>query len=64
MPVNWMDTKSLSFNNLLLLERVQISWLKGLPAEVMPTMAVALKANPSIAWYFHHKCPQISPWLD
>jgi len=64
MPVNWMDTKNLSFNNLLLLERVQISWLKGLPAEVMPTMAVALKANPSIAWYFCHKCPQISPWLD
>ena len=64
MPVNWMDTKNLSFNNLLLLERVQISWLEGLPAEAMPAMATALKANPTVAWYLNHKCPPISPWLN
>lgn len=61
MPVNWMDTKDLSFNSLLLLERVQILWLKDLHAEVMPAMATALKANPTVAWYFNHKCPPISP---
>jgi precorrin-6B methylase 2 len=64
MPVNWMDTKNLSFDNLLLLERVQISWLKDLPAEVLPAMATALKANPTIAWYLEIKCPPISPWLE
>ena len=63
MPVKWMDTKDLSFNSLLLLERVQILWLKGLPAEVMPAMATALKANPTVAWYLNHKCPPISPLL-
>jgi SAM-dependent methyltransferase len=63
MPVNWMDTKDLSFNSLLLLERVQILWLKDLHAEVMPAMATALKANPTVAWYFNHKCPPISPLL-
>ena len=64
MPVNWMDTTELSFNNLLLLERVQISWLEGLSAENMPAMAIALKANPIVSWYLRHKCPSISLWLE
>jgi SAM-dependent methyltransferase len=63
MPINWLDTKNLSFNSLLLLEGVQISWLKGLPAEVGPAMATALKANPTVAWYLKHKCSTISAWL-
>ena len=29
MPVNWIDTTTLSYSSLFLLERVQISWLKG-----------------------------------
>ena len=29
MPLNWIDTTQLPFNYLLLLERVQISWLPG-----------------------------------
>jgi len=29
MPVNWMDVADLSFNTLLLLERVQLGWLSG-----------------------------------
>jgi len=63
MPVNWLDTKNLSFNSLLLLEGVQICWLKDLPAEVEPAMAAALKANPTVAWFLKHKCSTISPWL-
>jgi SAM-dependent methyltransferase len=64
MTVNWIDTADLSFNNLLLLERVQISWLESLSAENLPAMAAALKANPVVSWYLQHKCPSIAPWLD
>ena len=62
MPLNWIDTSQMSFNVLLLLERVQISWMPGGPAEA--DMAVALKANPAVAWYLRHKCPEVTPWLD
>jgi SAM-dependent methyltransferase len=64
MPVNWMDTTQISFNHLLLLEEVQISWLKGLSEESLPAMASALNANPIVSWYLRHKCPSISSWLD
>lgn len=64
MPVKWIDTTELSFNNLLLLERIQVSWLESLSAEELPAMATALKANPIISWYLRHKCPSISSWLD
>lgn len=62
MPLNWMDVSSLSFNSLLLLERVQISWFPGWVPEA--EMAVALRENPAVAWYLRHKCPEINPWLD
>ena len=29
MPRDWMDVSHLSFNSLLLLEQVQLSWLPG-----------------------------------
>lgn len=62
MPLNWIDTKNLSFNYLLLLEQVQISWMEGwIPQE---PLAIALSANPVVAWYLRHKCPQIKGWLD
>lgn len=62
MPINWIDTKELSFNSLLLLERVQISWLP----EWLPDreLAVALKVNPAVEWFLRHKCPDVKDWLD
>ena len=62
MSINWIETTDLSFNNLLLLERVQLSWLPGHALEV--ELALALKANPIVAWYLRRKCPEISAWLD
>ena len=64
MTLNWINTSDLSFNTLLLLERVQISWLENLSAEDLPAMAIALHANPVISWYLQHKCPPITPWLE
>jgi len=62
MPVNWIDVTDLSFNNLLLLERVQLSWFPGWLPEL--ELSIALHANPSVEWYLRHKCPEISAWLD
>ncbi len=60
--IGWLKTDQLSFNHLLLLERVQLSWLPGWLPET--ELALALKANPSVGWYMRHKCPEIAPWLD
>jgi precorrin-6B methylase 2 len=62
MPVNWMDVSGLSFNSMLLLEEVQLSWFPGwLPEK---ELAIALHANPAVEWYFRSKCPQIVPWVN
>jgi hypothetical protein len=62
MPVKWMDVSSLSFNTLLLLELVQLSWL---PTNVQSTeLATALRGNPVVDWYIRHKCPELEPWLE
>ncbi len=62
MPLDWMDMSGISFNTLLLLEQVQLSWLPGwLPEQ---ELAVALRANPAVEWYMRHKCPALNGWLD
>jgi len=62
MPLGWMDVSRLSFNSMLLLERVQLSWFPGwLPEK---ELATALQANPVVEWYLRHKCPEIDAWLD
>jgi hypothetical protein len=62
MTVNWIDVTNLSFNTLLLLERVQLSWFPGWLSE--DKLAISLQANPTVEWYLRHKCPEIIPWLD
>jgi SAM-dependent methyltransferase len=62
MPIDWIDVTNLSFNALLLLERVQLSWFPGWVPE--KEMAIALHANPAVVWYLRHKCPEIVPWID
>ncbi len=62
MTLNWIDVTNLSFNTILLLERVQLSWFPGwLPEE---ELAIALRGNPTVEWYLRHKCPELNPWLD
>jgi SAM-dependent methyltransferase len=62
MPLDWMDVSQLSFNTVLLLEQVQLSWLPGwLPER---ELGIALRANPVVEWYMRHKCPQLDEWLD
>jgi SAM-dependent methyltransferase len=62
MTLDWIDVTNLSFNTLLLLERVQLSWFPGwIPEE---ELVMALQANPTVEWYLRHKCPEINSWLD
>lgn len=62
MSLNWIDVTQLSFNTMLLLERVQLSWFPGWLPE--PDLATALRANPVVEWFMRHKCPDLSEWLD
>ncbi len=62
MSLDWLDVSDLDFRNLLLLERDQISWFPGwLPEE---PLAIALKANPCVAWFLGKKCPEVGPWVE
>lgn len=62
MSLNWIDVQSLSFNNLLLLEREQLSWFPGWLNE--DELGLALLANPVVEWYLRHKCPEIEKWVE
>lgn len=62
MSVNWIDTSKLSFNSILLLESIQISWLPGWLSE--KELAIALHANPVVEWFLRNKCPEIGNWID
>jgi SAM-dependent methyltransferase len=63
MPLNWMDISDVPFEALLLLERVQLSWLPGWNGKE-PDMSIALAANKTVSWFIQHKCPEIIPWLS
>jgi SAM-dependent methyltransferase len=62
MSLDWIDVEDLSFNTMLLLERVQLSWLPGWLPEL--ELAIALHANPGVEWFMRNKCPQVNPWLE
>ncbi len=64
MPRDWINVKSISFNTLLLFERVQLSWLPGWYGLPYDKLALALRANPAVEWSLRHKCPDLNPWLD
>ncbi len=62
MTLNWIDVTDLSFNTVLLLEREQLSWLPGWLPET--ELAIALKANPVVAWFLKNKNPKLDDWVD
>ncbi len=66
MALGWMDVSELPFNALLLLERVQLTWLPGWIAEGAgrEELAMALAANPAVSWFIRRKCPEVAPWVD
>ncbi len=59
--IGWINTENYAFDCMLRMERFQIRlMLENLNAETEAAMAVALKANPKVAWLFEHKCPEMT----
>ena len=63
--LGWMNPEEYSFDCMLRMERFQIRWILENPkAEAKEALAVALKANPKVAWYFTQKCPELADRVD
>lgn len=59
MSLNWINVLDFDFNCLLLFERFQLRYLCECDnLELRRHLGVALKANPSIAWYIMHRVPE------
>ncbi len=64
MSLNWIKPEDYSFNCFLLLERFQIRLMmqsggwRNDKDEWNRSMSIALKANPAVAWYLSHRCPE------
>ena len=57
--IGWIDPDEYSFDCMLRMERFQIRlMLDYLGDEGRESMAIALKANPKVAWLFAQKCPE------
>lgn len=70
MALNWINPQDYSFNSFLLLERFQIhlmmdhSGWRNNSAEWKHSMSIALSANPAVAWYLAHRCPECAPAVE
>jgi len=60
--LNWMSLEDVSFNSILLLEQVQLSWLKKSSIS-KKDLGIALKHNPVVFWYIVNKCPEIADFV-
>ena len=61
--LGWMDVKSLSFNSLLLLEKMQINYLDRLNI-AEEDLVIALDNNPAVEWYIRNQVERLNEWLD
>ena len=63
--IGWINTENYSFDCMLRMERFQIRlMLENLYDGVETAMAIALKANPKVAWLFRQKCPEMADKLE
>lgn len=59
--IGWINPGDYSFDCMLRMERFQIRWMLGNPNEAgKKALAIALKANPKVAWLFMSKCPEMA----
>ena len=57
--LGWINLEDYDFDCMLRMERFQIRMMLEDPdIKTREAMAVALKANPKVAWVFEHKCPE------
>jgi 2-polyprenyl-3-methyl-5-hydroxy-6-metoxy-1,4-benzoquinol methylase len=70
MALGWINPSEYPFNSLLLLERFQIRrmlkscgwWIDS--EQWRQSMGIALRANPTIAWYLQKRCPECAEIVD
>ncbi|MDF2486970.1 MAG: methyltransferase type 11 [Herbinix sp.] len=67
MRFNWINAEEISFNSFLLMDR----WLVRMICnnyldwqEFIDNFSIALAYNPTVAWYFAHRCPESKPSID
>ena len=63
MSLNWINVEEYSFNSFLLMERFQLRILlksSEQDKKLSQQLGIALLANPTVRWYFLHKCPECS----
>ncbi len=57
--LNWINPEEYSFNCMLFMERFQIRYILGInEPRYRLDMGLALKYNPTVAWYFSQRCPE------
>jgi len=61
--LNWMDVSDLSFNALLLLEKMQLDYLDKLDFPEKD-FVIALDNNPAVEWYIRNQVERLGNWLD
>jgi len=65
LGLGWIKPEKYSFNSLLLMERFQLYYALGkTKPEFTSAMGIALAANPAVAWYIKHRCPERSNVVD
>lgn len=56
---NWINSKKISFNSFLLMDRFLIKMiLDNQDAQFCTNMGIALTNNPAVVWYFVNRCPE------
>jgi len=61
--LNWYDASGIPFDALLLFEKFQISrFCSNRP--ITREIRIAFNSNPKVLWYFRHRNPEVSGWVD
>ncbi len=67
MPLNWIHVEDFSFHCCLLMEAFQIRLMWNSSqnnAEQKASLAMALRHNPAVKWFFQHKCPESAAFWE
>ncbi|MEG0308774.1 MAG: class I SAM-dependent methyltransferase [Clostridium sp.] len=67
MTYNWIKPEEFSFNSFLLMDRwiIRMIFEHYLGSdEFAQNLGIALQYNPTVKWYFLHKCPEITHFIE
>ncbi len=65
MALGWIEVEKFPFDCFLLLERFQIRYVcMAESGEKRAALAIALRYNPSVKWYFMRRCPECAAFVE